>query len=95
MRDKHGGSAMGTWVLTRTKTRWQRTEKTLQDMWRGVGSCVCEILMKRPSSKGELPHHRRCCCLYLLRREAECWRLDSGSQVFSADEYPFHAVRYN
>ena len=25
----------------------------------------------------------------------ECWRLDSGSQVFSAEEYPFHAVRYN
>ena len=25
----------------------------------------------------------------------EWWRLLSGSQVFSDDGYPFHAVRYN
>ena len=25
----------------------------------------------------------------------ECQRFDSGSQVFSAEEYPFHVVRYN
>ena len=25
----------------------------------------------------------------------EWWRLDSGSQVFSAEKYPFHTVRYN
>ena len=24
----------------------------------------------------------------------ECWRLDSDSQVFLAEEYPFHVVRY-
>ena len=23
-----------------------------------------------------------------------CWRFDLGSQVFSDDGYPFHAVRY-
>ena len=25
----------------------------------------------------------------------ECQRLDSGSQVFSAEEYPFHVIRYS
>ena len=31
----------------------------------------------------------------MVRRETEWWRLDSGSQVFLTEEYPFHVIRYS
>ena len=34
-------------------------------------------------------------CLYDVRTEWVCLRFHSGSQVFSADEYPFQDTRYN
>ena len=59
------------------------------------GENVSGKSIKSKAERVILPVHKWCHCLYSLRREAECWRLDSGFQVFLVEEYPFHAVKYS